>query len=117
MAASTQTSPSAFQIVDCYEPQLRRLSAIERSKAVHESWCDTNGVDEVLKHHHELRVDVSDPENTRVQRVFDELRDRHQATVERVGVFVVGPDGSRSEVSDASEDLETTVTEYRIKPE
>ncbi|ERJ07428.1 hypothetical protein HLRTI_000470 [Halorhabdus tiamatea SARL4B] len=117
MAATPRNSPTAFQIVDEYEPQLRRLSATDRVEPVHESWCDSNGYDEVLKHHHELRVDVSDPDNTRLQRVFDELRDRHQATVDRVGVFVVSPNGTRSEVSDASEGLETTVTEYRIKPE
>lgn len=117
MAATPRSTPSAFEIVDRYEPRFRRLSAVDRVEAVHESWCDSNGVDEVLKHHHDLRVDVSDPDDARVQRLFDELRDKHQATVDRVGVFVVGPDGTRSEVSDASEGLETTVTEYRIKPE
>ncbi|WP_135666599.1 hypothetical protein [Halorhabdus rudnickae] len=117
MAATSCTSPPPSQVVDEYEHQFRRLSATDRVEPVHESWCESNGVDEVLKHHHELRVEVSDPDDTRVQRHFTELRDRHQATVDRVGVFVVGPDGTRSEVSDGSEDLETTVTEYRIKPE
>lgn len=114
MAATTvSTEPSPYRIFNCLWPQFKRLSTVSRVDSLHDTWCDSNSVDEVLKHHHELHVEITDTDQ-RFWRLLREAQEWYPLTIQRAGVYVIDPNGRRIKVSDQSEEFSTTVTRYRI---
>lgn len=109
-----RTPPHRF--VEEAQDRFRRLDAVEAVDTIHDSWCESNGVDEVLKRHDELRVDVRDPVDEAFQEALADVQD-DQVTVKRDGVYVVDGEGRDTEVSYQSEQYDSTITRYRLIPE